>query len=53
MTPDEKVVKIKELEQRFLVKLEDIKKEFQLKLKELSQDAQKEKVDSLKKELGI
>lgn len=53
MTPEEKLTKIKELEQQFLGKIDEIRKDFQLKMKELVVSVEKEKIDSLKKDLGL
>jgi CRISPR/Cas system CSM-associated protein Csm4 (group 5 of RAMP superfamily) len=53
MTPEEKIKKIQELEQKFLNEIESIKKEYQLKIKEVMDIANKQKIENLKKDLGI
>lgn len=53
MNPDEKINKIKELEQQFLTKIEEIKKDYQARVRELVAEAEKQKIESLKKDLGV
>lgn len=53
MTPEEKIAKIQELEVKFLAQIEEIKKEYQLKIKDVLTAVNKEKIESLKKDLGI
>lgn len=53
MTPDEKILKIRELEKEFVAKLETIKKEYQQEIRVILADIEKKKVESLKKDLGM
>lgn len=53
MTPEEKIKKIQELEQKFLLEIEQIKKDYQIKIREVMEIANKQKIANLKKDLGI
>lgn len=53
MTTDERITKIKELEQQFLNKVDAIKKEYQATMKELVSRVEKKKLEDLRKDLGI
>ncbi len=52
-TDQEKIEKIKEIERKFLADIENIKEEYKGKIKALIEELDKQKVDNLKKELGI
>ena len=53
MTPEEKIKKLQELQQKFMAELNAIEKEYTQKIKELQDIANKQKIENLKKDLGI
>jgi hypothetical protein len=53
MTPDEKIQKIKALQDSFMAQIEQIRKDYLTKTRQIVAEVEKKKIEDLKKDLGM